>query len=102
MHGQRFALLAEPLVWAVAKIMVLALFLSGHRKVILDATNLTQKRRDEWKSDQWKTVVHAMCVNKEECIRRATAIGDTEIIPVIERMAASSEPLGDYELLVEY
>jgi predicted kinase len=51
LHGQRFIGVAEPFVWAIAKLMVRALFLAGHPTVIVDATNTTQKRRDEWKSD---------------------------------------------------
>ena len=50
LHGQRFISEAEPFVWAIAKAMVRALFLAGHSAVILDATNNTRKRRDEWKS----------------------------------------------------
>lgn len=93
MHGQRFAASAEPLVWAVVKIMVVALFRAGHAHVILDATNITKKRRDEWLDGMWWTSAHVIDTPKEECIRRALAEGDTEIIPVIERMAKQYEPI---------
>ncbi len=94
-HGQRFISDAEPYVWAVAKTMVRALFLAGHSKVILDATNITQKRRDEWLDDRWSTQYHIIDTPVLECIARATGEGDMSIIPVIERMAASYEPLAD-------
>src|SRR5216683_5886868 len=53
LHGQRFIASAEPLVWAIARIMVSALFGAGHPRVILDATNLTKARRDEWLDPGW-------------------------------------------------
>lgn len=50
LHGQRFYGPAEPFVWATAKLMVRSLFGAAHRKVIVDATNCTRKRRDEWRA----------------------------------------------------
>lgn len=118
LHGQRFCASAEPFVWAIAKIMVRSLFLAGHSMVILDATNTTRKRRDEWQSDDWITYFKVLPTSKEECLLRAAgdtkiipviermkeeclirAAGDTEIIPVIERMAVAFEPLGADENL---
>lgn len=88
LHGERFIGLAEPFVWAIAKCMVLALFLAGHDTVVLDATNGTEKRRAEWISDKWRTQWQHIQTTKEECLRRADAEGDDYIKPVIERMAA--------------
>ena len=96
MHGQRYAALAEPFVWAIAKVMVRSLFLAGHDIVILDATNTTRKRRDEWLSSEWNRSFYCLDTTKEECLRRAN--GDDEIIPVIERMAAEFESLGSDEM----
>ena len=93
MHGQRFQALAEPFVWAVVHCMVKALFLAGHNVVILDATNTTKKRRDEWISKGWDTVFLVVGTLAHECIRRAKAEGDEVIIPVIERMYESYEAL---------
>ncbi len=90
-HGQRFVAMAEPWVWATAKTMVRALFLAGHDVVILDATNLTNKRREDWLSKEWQTLFHVLDTPKEECLRRAGP--DTEIAAVIERMAREIEPL---------
>ncbi len=97
-HGQRFLAQAEPLVWATAYTMARALFLAGHETVIVDATNVTQKRRDEWKAQLGSFVdeitVHALLTPAAVCIAQARAEGDEEIIPVIERMAAEWDVLG--------
>ena len=93
LHGERFIALAEPFVWAIAKVMVYALFLSGHDTVILDATNTTWKRRDEWQSPNWVVEFHEIPTSKDECLRRADVLNDDYIKPTIERMAAQFEPL---------
>lgn len=97
LHGQRFIAEAEPFVWATAKAMVRALFLAGHAAVILDATNNTRKRRDEWKSRDWETVFKVIDTTEDTCLNRATAEGDEYIIETIKRMSAEHEPLGDDE-----
>lgn len=86
-HGQLFEPLAEGLVWAVAKIMVRALFLSGHERVILDATNTTDKRRREWKSDSWRRSYVVFATDIEACVHRAKSGGRPELARVIVRMA---------------
>lgn len=91
LHGERFISLAEPFVWAIAKLMVRALFLAGHQQVIVDATNTTQKRRDEWRSPDWTLAYKIIPATAQECISRAKAEGDQYIIPHIERMAATYE-----------
>lgn len=93
MHGQRFASRAEPLVWATAKIMVRALFIAGHEFVILDATNVTHKRRDEWKSEEWDCTFKVFNPGLPTCLARANEAKDTEILPVIDRMYQEYEPL---------
>jgi predicted kinase len=98
-HGQRFIAEAEPFVWATVKAMVKALFLAGHRIVILDATNTTRKRRDEWQSREWATFFKVMDTPKEVCLERAISENDMEILPIIERMAEQFEPLGEDENL---
>jgi predicted kinase len=98
LHGQRFAAEAERYVWAVAHTMVDALFLSGHRHVILDATNFNRKRRDEWKTTSYGTYFKLFEASAAVCRARAEAAADAEILPVIARMAAGWEPLGEDEL----
>jgi predicted kinase len=92
-HGQRYIQAAEPYVWAIAKTMVHSLFLAGHSTVILDATNLTLKRRQEWISNNWKTFYYPILTTKEECIRRAAQENDHYIIDVIKRMSEEYQPL---------
>ncbi len=92
LHGNRFIGLAEPFVWAIAYLMARALLLSGHDIVVVDATNITEKRRQAW-SDSLQDIAEvnffAINTSKEDCIRRAQAMNDEDIIPVIERMAES-------------
>ena len=105
-HGKPFLGLAEPFVWAIAKVMVRALFLAGHDTVILDATNTTRSRRDEWKSTAWEREYYVFDTPKRTCIARADlAAAKNEIsddhhrglITAIERMAGHYEPVGNDE-----
>lgn len=96
-HGQRFNAQAEPFVWLVAKTMIRSLFLAGHKIVILDACNTTRKRRDDLRSVEWETFFKVIDTSAEVCHSRAALENDTEIMPVIERMAAQYEPLNDDE-----
>lgn len=91
LHGQAFVASAEPMVWAVAHLMVSSLFKAGHATVILDATNITEHRRKDWRSREW--MCHYVCFTapRDECIRRARAQGQEELVPIIERMASSLE-----------
>ena len=91
LHGQAYVSLAEPYVWAIAKTMVQALFLAGHETVILDATNTTAKRRDDWLGDNWRCIFKEFDVGRDECIHRAKVSGRQDLIPVIERMDDSIE-----------
>jgi predicted kinase len=85
-HGRRFYLPAEQLVWYTAEVMVRALFAAGHDDVVLDATNVTRARRDRWRGKEWGVFLKTFDTSKEECLRRAA--DDEEIRPVIEKMAA--------------
>lgn len=100
-HGQRFVQNAEGYVWAVTETMIRALFLAGHDKVILDATNVSRKRRDRWQSKEWETRFKVIDTPKSICLERAKANADAEIIPIIERMASELEALGEDEKLWE-
>ena len=91
LHGQVFIATAEPLVWAMARLMVASLFEAGHTVVILDACNATQKRRDEWLDPRWVIETVNFTATKEKCIERAKA-GREDLIPVIERMAKIEWP----------
>lgn len=93
-HGQPFYAPAEPLVWATAKTMVRALFLAGHNNVILDATNVTKTRRDQWNSTEWACRYILFAVDEETCIKRA--VDNPELIQVIQRMMTEFEPVDEW------
>ena len=91
MHGEAFIPSAERMVWTMAEYMVKALFLAGHSTVILDATNTTIKRRNEWKSKEWNTEFVAINTSVEECLKRAKEVDFPEA--VVLRMSNQFEPL---------
>jgi len=91
LHGQAFVALAEPFVWAIAQTMVRALFGAGHDKIILDATNTTKKRRDEWASKGWERSFFVFPVDRDLAVERAFEVDFP--IPVLDRMIASFEAL---------
>jgi predicted kinase len=97
LHGAAWRAEAEPMVWAVAKLMVAALFEAGHDEVILDATNTTRARRDEWEDRRWRRVYMPFDTPKEVCLARALAAEKPDLLPVIERMAAALEPVQEEE-----
>jgi predicted kinase len=86
LHGKKYLQEAEPVVWMIAKYMVKSLFLAGHDTVILDATNITSKRRSEWTCNEWRVDPRIMNTPKSVCIERAIANKEYEMIEVIERM----------------
>lgn len=94
LHGTPWRAEVEPMVWAMAHLMVDTLFGSGHDHVILDACNHTEKRRSEWVTDRWRNQYHVVDTPAPECIRRAILTGQDYLIPVIERMSMDCEPLG--------
>lgn len=98
LHGQRFIGEAEPMVWAMAKYMVAALFEAGHDDVVLDATNTTVKRRDEWVDKRCRRMFIPMVADETECLARAARLNDSYIVPIIEKMAAQFEPFTDSEI----
>jgi predicted kinase len=97
LHGASWRAEAEPMVWAVAKLMVAALFEAGHDQVILDATNTTRARRDDWEDKRWHRIYMPFDTPKEVCAERAIATGKPDLLPVIERMAAAFEPVQEEE-----
>ena len=106
LHGKPFIGLAEPFVWAIAKVMVRALFLAGHATVIMDATNTTRKRRDDWKSKDWHRQFQVFEESVETCKSRAslTAVDDAHrdgLLAAIDRMQEQFEPIGDDEEEIE-
>jgi predicted kinase len=103
-HGQPFIGSAEPLVWAIAKYMVKALFLAGHQCVVLDATNTTRKRREEWKSRDWVRRYSVVLCDVDVCIDRAEEQYPNDhasrdgLIAAIRRMSDCFEAVGEDEV----
>lgn len=77
----------EGYVWLFAKTMVESLFLAGHDVVILDATNLTEESREQWKNNAWEIEYRQFRATKDTCIQRAIDSNTHYLIPVIEKMA---------------
>lgn len=94
LHGTPWRPEAEPMIWAIAKIMVRSLFLSGHTDVVLDATNHTADNRREWESDEWCIKLHVVDTPVDVCVSRAIATDQEYLIPVIERMSRDWVPPG--------
>jgi len=97
-HGQAFIPSAEKLVWAHVDVMVRALF-GNHDTVILDATNMTLRSRDEWRKPRlWDRVFLIVDTDPDECCKRAYMTNQKYLIPVIEKMHQYHEPITDDEL----
>ena len=86
-------------VWKIVRCMVYSLFASGAKTVVLDATNTTMKRRNEWRdADTWIREFWVFHTPVNTCIKRALDGGQDYLIPVIERMANQFEPISTLEL----
>lgn len=102
-HGKPFIGLAEPFVWAVALVMVRALFLAGHNVVILDATNTTRKRRDMWIGPGWARRFVTFDTPVDLCKERASenvSLDDEHregLLAAIERMNQQFQPISHEE-----
>jgi hypothetical protein len=96
-HNTAFIPEAEKLVWALSYYMVRALFIAGHETVILDGTQISRKRREEWKSPHWVRKYKIFTEVPKTCIRRAKESGREDLIPVIERMAEEREEVAEDE-----
>jgi predicted kinase len=91
LYGKPFILEAEKMVWSIAEYMTKALFLAGHDTVILDATNLTKKRRDFCHYKLWKREYVYFDTSKKVCIERAHKDKRLDLIPVIKEMDMTKE-----------
>jgi len=90
LHGQRFIAEAEGFVWAIAKTMTKSLFLAGHDKVIIDATNTTKERRNFWRSKSWDRYFVVFTTPADICFNRAF-LTFPDLEPVIEKMQQNWE-----------
>jgi hypothetical protein len=59
-----------------------------HDTVIIDACNVTKKRRDEWEGKHLADIeFYPILTSPSECINRANLTRSFDIVSVIERMA---------------
>lgn len=86
LHGHPYIPEAEHMVTAIETYMVISLFLAGNEIVIVDATNITAKRRKKWLGVNWNLTMEIFPVPKDICIQRAWTSGREDLIPIIERM----------------
>lgn len=96
--GQRFQILAEPMVKAVSAAMLRSLIISGHQTVIVDETNYSRAARDFLKDPMWDVVFYEIHTSPEVCCQRAVMTGQQDLMPVIRSMFSRYEPLGDDEV----
>lgn len=95
-YGQRFWGPGEDMMWAIRKIALTMLMEQGI-DIVIDETNTTNARRKPIieLARKHNYLVEVVVINtpKEVCIERAKADGDSNLIPVIERMAEQFEPI---------
>lgn len=93
LHGERYALAAEPMVKAMSLYMIRALFLSGHEVVIADETNYSKLARQTLQEHDWETVFYPILTERDVCIERAIQTGQPDLIPIISEMWERYEAL---------
>lgn len=90
-------------VWATTRTMVRALFLAGHKTVILDSTTGTRSQRGMFLPSPdvpWRRYLKVVPTDKDTCIRRAVAGPYPELIEVIDFMARTWEPVQSEEEII--
>jgi predicted kinase len=95
LYGMPFQKEAEGFVWAIAKVMVGSLFLAGHDTVIMDATNTTIARQEDWNdvAERFTAEVRYKVFYTMDmtCKERAVKSQKEYLIPVIDRMTENWE-----------
>ncbi len=90
LHGARFIMPAEPMIWTMTDYMIIALFVAGHDKVILDSTCNTANRRQErilyGQTGGYQVKFEYFKTSAKVCADRARFAHDEDIIPTIIRM----------------
>ena len=93
--GRRWYAPMEHQVWAMARTMVRALFLAGHKTVVLDSTSCTRKQRDQFRSDEmvmWDCQYIKIDTSAQVCKERAE-LTYPELVPIINHMAWNWEAI---------
>jgi tRNA uridine 5-carbamoylmethylation protein Kti12 len=97
LHGQVYERHAEPMVRAIKKIMIEALFGAGHEYVICDETHYSRAARDFVRDGDWDTYFYPVMTPANECLYRAERTQQPWLLSVIPEMVARYEPLGPDE-----
>lgn len=97
MYGTSFDPHFERQVWDTVSLMIRSLFRAGHSRVVLDACNISKKRRAEWISALWDSEYIELRVSPEVCRQRAVEKGRPDLLPVIERMEGEKEAVSPDE-----
>jgi len=74
-----------------------ALFLSGHKTIVLDACNIIKETRKRWLSSLWNTEFVLIDQSMDVCMARARADKNDVVIPIIEDMSLRFEMLEESE-----
>lgn len=94
-HNQPFLSQTEPLVWAIAELMVRALFRAGHPLVIVDDCNISKASRTRWMKSDWDTFWKVFGTSEQDCLKRAQH--DSQLQLVIRGMARAYETISGDE-----
>jgi predicted kinase len=84
MHGRRYNPESEPMVFAIKNYMIRSLLHRGH-DVWVDGTHTTETSIRRILEIDLDAVPHLIETPKEECLRRAIATNQRDLIPIIER-----------------
>ena len=97
LHGEPFVPELEDKVTEIQIVMTNALFISGHRTVIMDECHLSRNGgKHVLKAFEGCRLIYVdINTPKEVCIERAKATNQEYLIPVIERMACRLEKSND-------
>lgn len=97
--GQPFCEEAESMVSCIAKIMITSLFLAGHSRVIIDATNVTVEDRNRWIDKRWRREFIHITTSSGICTSRALEDGNLQLVNVIHDKKNRLEVPTDEELI---
>jgi hypothetical protein len=103
--GKRWWGPIEHEVWALARTMVRALYLAGHKTVILDSTCYSRQQRDFFLPTGdvlWNRYSKEVYATVPDCCDRAIESGMPDLVDVIKWMAEAWEDIKPEERIAEW
>lgn len=99
LHGVEYMAKLEPVVWLVTEWIIEYMLRQGHSYIIVDATNITKKRREHWQRFATMAAIRFVLFDTaaSDCVDRAVVNGEEELVPIIQRMATEYQPLDAQE-----